>query len=338
MARSIDVTSLLPHASETLVRVDHVDAEVLEDPREEDRAVVADAALEDDVAEAVGDLLAGDVERELPDVDELRLAPGLLGLLLQLLLLQAEPVEGDRELQCLYSPQSSSATSAGLSLTYALGYRLHLVVGAALLALYYLSDYGVVRDVDVCVALVTLCLQLASHLSFQIRAHLRAEDFVVDSLSLFSFSSSQLLSFSICFLFCTTCRLDELWVRPTGTSDKLQGFECIEHRPKTRFINLYRAAGDFLRDLVRGSSSAAASRPIFFVDGDADELPDYLVGLAERDPVAPDQLVGQLGRGRHVPLDRLLQPLRRRTSPTRASRAIRETMRQRRRAPARGGA
>jgi len=58
-----------------------------------------------------------------------------------------------------------------LELDVALGHRLHLVVGAAFLALHYLPDDGVVWDVDVCVALFTLCLQLASHLSFQIRAH-----------------------------------------------------------------------------------------------------------------------------------------------------------------------
>src|SRR5271170_6150865 len=59
-----------------------------------------------------------------------------------------------------------------LELDDALGYRLHFVVGAAFLALHYLADYGVVWDVDVRVALFALCLQLASHLSFQVRAHL----------------------------------------------------------------------------------------------------------------------------------------------------------------------
>ena len=53
----------------------------------------------------------------------------------------------------------------------ALRYRLDFIVGAAFFALHYLPDDGVVWDVDVGVALFTLCLQLASHLSFQMRAH-----------------------------------------------------------------------------------------------------------------------------------------------------------------------
>ena len=57
-----------------------------------------------------------------------------------------------------------------LELDLALGHRFDFVIGAAFLALHYLSDDGVVRDVDVRVALFTLCLQLASHLSFQERA------------------------------------------------------------------------------------------------------------------------------------------------------------------------
>ena len=58
-----------------------------------------------------------------------------------------------------------------LELHAALGDRFDLVVGPALLALHYLADYGIVRYCDVAAAFVAFCLQLTSHLSFQVSAH-----------------------------------------------------------------------------------------------------------------------------------------------------------------------